>query len=445
MRAHTQGRVITQKCAPHRFRQLLVQLVEAKGFEGEATHVPTASQAQKQISGGCDPTMLRKLLKRGGGAVPSSKPATKRSKPEAANDADDAEIRRLEAKLGLKGTNKKRNAQLGRALQRVGLSAGLDSLLNDLDDMEERLQTGAPTPASIRAEYEQGSDDEAPIEVRRTPAAAPAEPAAVSEEEISEEESDDSERSGVEDEEGDEEKDIPETGGAGAGDAVLPPPSAGAWVPASRRGLLRGITSGKGEQTAQAAPAEPKKRQSLYGQDAPSVDPHLRDRMKQLSDENPEYVKIKRRVQVRTGLCVLTSVSYDSHICVLCHLALLAPPPPSSSPQGIVNRLSEASLDPLSSEITTIYDTSSKAYVNAALTEALLSVAGTETQVLRPLVMVFAALVSALHIRVNPSVSGHILEKIVRRCVDEKRDCVCSLLLSLLSVCDLNPPYVPLG
>ena len=49
--------------------------------------------------------------------------------------------------------------------------------------------------------------------------------------------------------------------------------------------------------------------------------------------------------------------------------------------QGIVNKLSESNLDPLSAEIVSIYDTNSKALVNSALTESLLTIAGNDTQV----------------------------------------------------------------
>jgi hypothetical protein len=49
--------------------------------------------------------------------------------------------------------------------------------------------------------------------------------------------------------------------------------------------------------------------------------------------------------------------------------------------QGIVNRLSEANLDPLSAEIVELYDANGKAFVNNAVTDALLTMAGTDTQV----------------------------------------------------------------
>jgi hypothetical protein len=47
-------------------------------------------------------------------------------------------------------------------------------------------------------------------------------------------------------------------------------------------------------------------------------------------------------------------------------------------------------------------------------------------QVLRPLVMVFAALVAALHIRVDHAVSANALEQVVRRCEICVYACVCS-------------------
>lgn len=49
--------------------------------------------------------------------------------------------------------------------------------------------------------------------------------------------------------------------------------------------------------------------------------------------------------------------------------------------QGVVNKLSEANLEPLSTEICALYDTHSKAIVNTALSECLSTIAGTDTQV----------------------------------------------------------------
>ena len=178
--------------------------------------------------------------------------------------------------------------------------------------------------------------------------------------------------------------------------------------------------------------------------------------------------------------------------------------------QGIINRLSEANLDPLCTELVGLFDTNSAGMVNKALTTALMTIASTDSQVggqcafgafsrtlgamcisaaptpaccilthagcdvhqcsptpacigipshvfgqgervvhvrtlgdypfgppplpflpfaspshrppplptmqvLRPLVMVFAALVAALHIRVDLAVSANALELVVRR------------------------------
>ncbi len=49
--------------------------------------------------------------------------------------------------------------------------------------------------------------------------------------------------------------------------------------------------------------------------------------------------------------------------------------------QGIINRLSEANLDPLSTELVGLFDTNSTGMMNKALTTALMTIASTDSQV----------------------------------------------------------------
>lgn len=176
--------------------------------------------------------MLRKV--KGGRAKAAALP--KRSRvDDAYSDPDDAEIQRLEAKLGLKGTKKSKNAKLARALERVGMGTGLDGLFSSIEEMEERIESGLPPPEAGTSESDDDSD--APDVVSRQTAAA-----VVSEESNESESSIDDEATDDESEEGESEGEEPHVGpGVNTdGGGGLAAPSAGAWIPPHRRGLLKG-------------------------------------------------------------------------------------------------------------------------------------------------------------------------------------------------------------
>ena len=239
--------------------------------------------------------MLKKLL-RAQSPKSASKPA-KRTRDDA-SDEDDAEIKRLEAKLGLKGSSKKRNSKLARDLARVGLPSGLDSLFADIDEMERRIDSGAPTPEAVKraATAESSDEDEAPelVSTARPDASSGADDSGNDDESGI---SSDGEQNDTEDELDERESAARlETDGA----ASLPVPSATAWVPASRRGLLKGKlpTTTPLDASREAEPVAVKKKQVLYGQDAPSVPAVLRESMRMLTDSHPDYVAVKRQVQV---------------------------------------------------------------------------------------------------------------------------------------------------
>lgn len=130
---------------------------------------------------------------------------------------------------------------------------------------------------------------------------------------------------------------------ATSGEEKLPPPGPGAWVPRSRRGVLTGRVASS--EPAAAPPAHTASAPDLYGRDAPSVDIRKKLALQSVDDSHPEYAGVRRRVQ------------------------------------GIVNKLSDANIDPLSAELATVFDSSIKAVVNSALTDVLLNVAATESQV----------------------------------------------------------------
>jgi hypothetical protein len=248
------------------------------------------------------PEMLRRLQhhkKRTSGKAGGNSTAKKHKIED--DDADDAEIRRLEAMLGLKGSGKSRNSKLARGLARIGLPSGLDKLLDDIDNMEKRIDGGSAVPDAVAAAAIASSDDEAPELVKRTASDSEPESAEVEEDvEESESHSDESQEDGAGSEEDESERETEsKLDGGEPVAAKLPPPSAGAWIPPSRRGLLKGVLSGRPLSAPQpAAPVPEKPKQNLYGKDLPSVDPSAKLSLLQLNDSNPEYAKIKRRVQV---------------------------------------------------------------------------------------------------------------------------------------------------
>jgi nucleolar MIF4G domain-containing protein 1 len=78
--------------------------------------------------------------------------------------------------------------------------------------------------------------------------------------------------------------------------------------------------------------------------------------------------------------------------------------------QGQINRLSEANIEPIASEIAALYRGNAAADCNAVLRDLVFTACSHETQVLRPLVMTFAALLAALHIIVGPGVGSFAIE-----------------------------------
>jgi nucleolar MIF4G domain-containing protein 1 len=79
--------------------------------------------------------------------------------------------------------------------------------------------------------------------------------------------------------------------------------------------------------------------------------------------------------------------------------------------QGLMNRLGESNLEPISKEISNIYSNNSKRSVNALFWEILLASCKSHVTTLRPFVMTYGALLSALHILVGPEVGSFMLEQ----------------------------------
>lgn len=80
--------------------------------------------------------------------------------------------------------------------------------------------------------------------------------------------------------------------------------------------------------------------------------------------------------------------------------------------QGVLNRLTEASLEPLSGEVGALYRTYPTAEVTSALLALVESACGHETQVLPAVTMSCAGLLAALHITVGPSVGAAAVERL---------------------------------
>jgi len=78
---------------------------------------------------------------------------------------------------------------------------------------------------------------------------------------------------------------------------------------------------------------------------------------------------------------------------------------------GIINRVSDSNLEPLSAELASLYQTNSSSECNTAVSNAILSACEHPTTVLRPIVTCFAALVSSLHVLVGVEVGAFFLER----------------------------------
>ena len=100
-------------------------------------------------------------------------------------------------------------------------------------------------------------------------------------------------------------------------------------------------------QARYAAAAARRRAASLNGgnSEVTAADRTARERLLTIDDNNAEYVKLRRRVQ------------------------------------GIINKLSEANLDPLCSELVALYDSNSTGLLNKALTAVLMTIASTDSQV----------------------------------------------------------------
>jgi len=83
--------------------------------------------------------------------------------------------------------------------------------------------------------------------------------------------------------------------------------------------------------------------------------------------------------------------------------------------QGLLNKLSDANVEPIAGELAGLYRTYAAGYCNAALLAAVFDACASEVQVLRSLVMVFGALLAALHMSVGPSVGAYAIEAICMR------------------------------
>ena len=86
--------------------------------------------------------------------------------------------------------------------------------------------------------------------------------------------------------------------------------------------------------------------------------------------------------------------------------------------QGLMNRLGESNIEPIAGEIAGLYASHPTAECNHVLLGLVLEQCGSHTQVLRPLVMVFGALISALHVTVGPGVGAFVIEQLTLRFAD---------------------------
>lgn len=78
---------------------------------------------------------------------------------------------------------------------------------------------------------------------------------------------------------------------------------------------------------------------------------------------------------------------------------------------GIINKVSDSNLEPLSAELAALYQTNSASECNTAVSTAILSACEHPTTVLRPIVTCFAALISSLHVLVGVEVGAFFLER----------------------------------
>lgn len=84
--------------------------------------------------------------------------------------------------------------------------------------------------------------------------------------------------------------------------------------------------------------------------------------------------------------------------------------------QGLVNRLSESNIEPVARELEGVYKAEPQGDCNAVLLGLILDSCAANSTVLRPLVMVFGALLASLHVRALASV-GPAPARATARCV----------------------------
>lgn len=82
---------------------------------------------------------------------------------------------------------------------------------------------------------------------------------------------------------------------------------------------------------------------------------------------------------------------------------------------GLLNRISEANIEPIATEIASLYRLHAAAECNAMLFSLMMDACAVQTYVMKPLVMVFGALIAALHIMVGPAVGSYFIESITLR------------------------------
>lgn len=87
---------------------------------------------------------------------------------------------------------------------------------------------------------------------------------------------------------------------------------------------------------------------------------------------------------------------------------------------GLINRLSETNLQPTIRDVRALYSSNSSQRVNTLLTEMMLRLCVSSTQVMKALIPVYAALVAGCHFTGGGGVGAFVLERLCRE-YDERR------------------------
>jgi nucleolar MIF4G domain-containing protein 1 len=281
---------------------------------------------------------------------------------------EDQEIDYLERKLGLHGKDAAKNwKRLGKDYRKSGFDDDFSSFLQGLDGSILRQRTRyRPVP-----------------EARRTADGPEFEPETASEsDDERREESLASCRRGAEsltgasdDERGDEDAEDAEDGPRGARADT-------AYMPSQSEADLYG---------RDVAPAEDAAAPSKY------VPPHLRKRSPPASAP-----------AASTAAAPASSAA--------------APAGLKRRITGLLNRLAESNVDPICGEIAGLYRLHSRRDTSAALTEAIIASSSLNVVINDVQAHCFAALASALHIRIGAEVGAHFLEEVARAFVDRLGD-----------------------